>query len=88
MKRLSELSLEELLKNKARTRAVLIAYVIVVFVLIAVCLYIRFVMLRPITFIPFGILPIMSIPIAVSLKNINAEIKERQAYEKNNSFDK
>jgi uncharacterized membrane protein len=84
MKRLSELSLEELLHSKARMTGILIAYAIVVLILIAVYLYIRFVMSRSITFIPFSVLPILWIPIGISLKNITDEINERQSYIKNN----
>lgn len=84
MKRLSELSLEQLLKSKVRITGILVAYAIVVLVLIAVYLYIRFVMSRSITFIPFSVLPVMWIPIGISLKNITDEIKERQSYIKNN----
>lgn len=84
MKRLSELSLEELLKSKVRITGILVAYAIVVLILIAVYLYMRFVMFRSMTFIPFSVLPVMWIPIGISLKNITDEIKERQSYIKNN----
>lgn len=88
MKRLSELSLEELFKSKTRTTAILIIYAILVLIVIAVYGYIRFIKSKPIIFIPFAVLPIMFVPIAISLKNIKDEIKMRQSCVKNNRVEK
>ena len=84
MKRLSELSLEELLKSKARITAVLIIYAILILIAVAIYGYIRFVKSGSITFIPFGVLPLTLIPVVISLKNLTNEIKYRQSYKKNN----
>ena len=88
MKRLSELSLEELFKSKTRTTAILIIYAILVLIVIAVYGYIRFIKSKPVTFIPFAVLPITFVPIAISLKNIKDEIKLRQSDVKNNLIEK
>ncbi len=88
MKRLSELSMEELQKSKARTTGILIVYAILVLVAIAIYGYIRFGKSAPITFVPFAVLPMMCVPITISLKNITDEIKLRQSDVKNNRTEK
>lgn len=88
MKRLSELSLEELFKSKTRTTVILIVYAILVLIVIAVYGYIRFIKSKPVTFIPFAVLPVMLVPITISLKNIRDEIKLRQSGVKNNRIEK
>lgn len=88
MKRLSELSMEELQKSKARTTGILIVYAILVLVAIAIYGYIRFGKSAPITFVPFAVLLMMCVPITISLKNITDEIKLRQSDVKNNRTEK
>lgn len=88
MKRLSELSMEELLKSKTRTAGILIVYLVLVLVVIAIYGYVLVVKSASITFIPFVVLPIMCVPITISLKNITDEIKMRQSDAKNNRTEK
>ncbi|WP_148235453.1 hypothetical protein [Fluviicola taffensis] len=77
MKQLSELSLDELIKHKAKLKSALIGLAIMTLLLVLIYCYIYFFKAKSITFIPLIVLPITWIPLFVSLKNIRDEIKFR-----------
>lgn len=76
MKKLSELSLNELTRKKSMIKASLIAFAILG-VLAALTLY--FLKAKPILFIPLIVLPITWFPIFISLKAVSDEIKVRNS---------
>jgi len=82
MKRLSELSLEELTKQRNALKGVLIAFALSFLVLGCIYGYIWFVKQGSITCIPLMVLPITWIPLGISLKNLNKEIKSRSVSHK------
>jgi len=76
MKKWSELSLEELNKTKSKLKGALIAFIILG-VLISLALF--FLKAKLVLFIPAMVLPITWLPIYISLKSVNDEIRLRNA---------
>lgn len=76
MKKLSELSLDELNKKKSTIKAALIAFGIIG---VAAAITLFLLKAKPVLFIPLFVLPITWFPIFISLKSITDEIKNRQA---------
>ena len=74
MKKWSELSLEELNKTKSKLKGALIAFIILG-VLISLALF--FLKAKLVLFIPAMVLPITWLPIYISLKSVNDEIRLR-----------
>lgn len=76
MKKWSELSLAELNKTKSKLKGALIAFIILG-VLISLALF--FLKAKLVLFIPAMVLPITWLPIYISLKSVNDEIRLRSA---------
>ena len=76
MKKWSELSLAELNKTKSKLKGALIAFIILG-VLISLALF--FLKAKLVLFIPAMVLPITWLPIYISLKSVNNEIRLRNA---------
>jgi len=76
MKKWSELSLAELNKTKSKLKGALIAFIILG-VLISLALF--FLKAKLVLFIPAMVLPITWLPIYISLKSVNDEIRLRNA---------
>jgi hypothetical protein len=76
MKKWSELSLVELNKTKAQLKGALIGFIILG-VLISLAMF--FLRAKLILFIPAMVLPITWLPIYISLKSVNDEIRLRNS---------
>jgi hypothetical protein len=76
MKKWSELSLAELDKTKSKLKGALVAFIILG-VLISLALF--FLKAKLVLFIPAMVLPITWLPIYISLKSVNDEIRLRNA---------
>ena len=76
MKKWSELSLAELNKTKSKLKGALIGFIILG-VLISLALF--FLKAKLVLFIPAMVLPITWLPIYISLKSVNDEIRLRDA---------
>ncbi|TBO41392.1 hypothetical protein [Pedobacter kyonggii] len=76
MKKWSELSLAELNKTKSKLKGALIGFIILG-VLIFLALF--FLRAKLVLFIPAMVLPITWLPIYISLKSVNDEIRLRNA---------
>ena len=76
MKKWSELSLAELNKTKSKLKGALIGFIILG-VLISLALF--FLKAKLVLFIPAMVLPITWLPIYISLKSVNDEIRLRNA---------
>ena len=76
MKKWNELSLAELNKTKSKLKGALIAFIILG-VLISLALF--FLKAKLVLFIPAMVLPITWLPIYISLKSVNDEIRLRNA---------
>ena len=76
MKKWSELSLAELNKTRSKLKGALIAFIILG-VLISLALF--FLKAKLVLFIPVMVLPITWLPIYISLKSVNDEIRLRDA---------
>lgn len=76
MKKRSELSLAELNKTRSQLKGALIG-LIILGVLISLALF--FLRAKLVLFIPAMVLPITWLPIYISLKSVNDEIKVRNA---------
>lgn len=74
MKKWSELSLAELNKTKSKLKGALIGFIILG-VLISLALF--FLKAKLVLFIPAMVLPITWLPIYISLKSVNDEIRLR-----------
>lgn len=74
MKKWSELSLAELNKTRSKLKGALIAFIILG-VLISLALF--FLKAKLVLFIPVMVLPITWLPIYISLKSVNDEIRLR-----------
>jgi hypothetical protein len=76
MKKWSELSLAELNKTRSKLKGALIGFIILG-VLISLALF--FLKAKLVLFIPAMVLPITWLPIYISLKSVNDEIRLRNA---------
>ncbi|WP_157257900.1 hypothetical protein [Pedobacter ginsenosidimutans] len=76
MKKWSELSLAELNKTRSKLKGALIGFIIFG-VLISLALF--FLKAKLVLFIPVMVLPITWLPIYISLKSVNDEIRLRNA---------
>jgi hypothetical protein len=74
MKKLSELNLKELTSRKSKLRGCLIAFVILGVLAVLTLLFLK---AKPVSFIPVLVLPMTWLPLLISLKAINEEIKSR-----------
>lgn len=78
MKKMSELSMSELIKTRSTLKGVLIAFLLLG-VLSAVTLLIF--KAKATLFIPPFLFPVLLLPALISLKSVNDEIKSRKANE-------
>ncbi len=74
MKKLSELDFNELTRKRKTLKSSLIAFVIFGILVVLVLLFLK---ARLVSFIPAMVLPITWLPLFISLKEIDAEIKSR-----------
>jgi len=72
MKKLSELDFNELTRKRKTLKSSLIAFVIFGILVVLVLLFLK---ARLVSFIPAMVLPITWLPLFISLKEIDAEIK-------------
>lgn len=78
MKKLSELSLEQLINTKKKYKTALIGLSTAVLLALFTYVYLYFFQSKNITFIPLIVLPFTFLPIVVSLKSVTDEIKLRR----------
>nr|WP_276898061.1 hypothetical protein [Pedobacter kyonggii] len=76
MKKWSELSLAELNKTKSKLKGALIGFIILGVLIFLALLFLR---AKLVLFIPAMVLPITWLPIYISLKSVNDEIRLRNA---------
>ncbi|MBL0740730.1 hypothetical protein [Chryseolinea lacunae] len=76
MKKLSELNLNELTSRRIMLKSCLIAFVVLG---VLACLVLLFLKAKPVSFISVMVLPMTWLPLWISLKSINEEIKSRNA---------
>lgn len=74
MKKITELTLEELSLRKSKLKGVLIGYGILIIIALSLLIYLR---AKPILFVPVSILPIVGLPLFISLKMTIDEIAKR-----------
>lgn len=75
MKKITELTLEELSLRKSKLKGVLIGYGILIIIALSLLIYLR---AKPILFVPVSILPIVGLPLFISLKMTIDEIAKRR----------
>jgi hypothetical protein len=74
MKKVSELSMKELIKTRSTLKSVLIAFSILALLSIVSLLLLK---AETVLFIPSFLFPVLLLPALISLKSINDEIKSR-----------
>jgi hypothetical protein len=75
MKKIAELTLEELSLRKSKLKGVLIGYGILIVIALLLLIYLH---VKPILFVPVSILPVVGLPLFLSLKMTMDEIAKRQ----------
>lgn len=75
MKKISELSMKELIKTRSTLKAALIAFSILALISVVTLLVLK---AKAILFIPSFLFPVLLLPALISLKSINDEIKSRK----------
>lgn len=75
MKKIAELTLDELSLRKSKLKGVLIGYGILIVIALLLLIYLH---AKPILFVPVSILPVVGLPLFLSLKMTMDEIAKRQ----------
>lgn len=75
MKKITELTLEELSERKSKLKGVLIGYGILIVIALLLLIYLK---AKPILFVPVSVLPVVGLPLFLSLKMTMDEIAKRQ----------
>ena len=76
MKKISELSLPELNKRKSLLKGIIIGFSVLMLLAISTLVYLK---AKPILFVPVFVLPIVWMPILLSLKSTNDAIKKLES---------
>lgn len=75
MKKITELTLGELSERKAKLKGVLIGYGILIIIALLLLIYLK---AKPILFVPVSVLPVVGLPLFLSLKMTMDEIAKRK----------
>lgn len=75
-KKLSDLTLEELLKRKSTLKGILLAFMVIFTLAIVVLIYLK---PKPVLYTPLFTFPVTLLPLSIAFKLINDEIKLRNA---------
>jgi hypothetical protein len=75
MKKITELTLEELSNRKSKLKGVLIGYGILIIIALLLLIYLQ---AKPILFVPVSVLPVVGLPLFLSLKMTMDEIAKRK----------
>ncbi|MHA3789856.1 hypothetical protein ACX0HA_16735 [Flavobacterium hauense] len=75
MKKIAELTLEELSERKSKLKGVLIGYGILIVIAVLLLIYLH---AKPMLFVPVLVLPVVVLPLFLSLKMTMDEIAKRK----------
>ena len=75
MKKITQLTFAELSERKSKLKGVLIGYGILIVIALLLLIYLK---AKPILFVPVSVLPIVGLPLFLSLKMTMDEIAKRQ----------
>jgi len=75
MKKIAELTLEELSERKSKLKGVLIGYGVLIVIAVFLLIYLH---AKPILFVPVLVLPVVGLPFFLSLKMTMDEIAKRR----------